>query len=434
MGSSLSPSETSRSSLASIGAPTDGSYFSAQYGLAGDKEDQSAMAALRASRGSLRVPPDESGGFLNMRMRGSSSKLNGSSRMWNTPGFAPDTVDSSMHAAVTAARLAADAKWQEDDKKMKRKGKGDEDGEKEGRNPYVAGGHRLLNTQIDISSDASAIDHLGRIDVACYLGGRLVQDLAAASPLWDAISELLQSRLSAPEYTAERLERRGSQGHAHGPAPPPPHTDAPHTDAPHEQPLESPRESSRGGSSRPLTVSSALGFQAFDADIKVSPRLCIAALRALESLCRDHVANQKMAFTRGHLMELLELAVVPAITKAEKKWMVHVLFVLLLGNADAQDKVIKCVFSQPLKDLLARLNHASEWLDWPSNEAALLSQLLGWEPLKVLHAGTNEIAPSVRRKQDAPRLHCALPDCDARPAGLPALGLPGDIQPGRSSC
>ena len=67
----------------------------------------------------------------------------------------------------------------------------------------------------------------------------------------------------------------------------------------------------------------------------------------------------------------------PAITKAEKKWMVHVRFVLLLGNAEAQDKVIKCVFSQPLKDLPARLNHASEWLGWPSNDAALLLQLLG---------------------------------------------------------
>jgi hypothetical protein len=67
-------------------------------------------------------------------------------------------------------------------------------------------------------------------------------------------------------------------------------------------------------------------------------------------------------------------------------------FVLLLGNAEAQDKVIKCVFSQPLKDLLARLNHASEWLGWPSNDAALLLQLLGWEPLKVLHAATNATA------------------------------------------
>lgn len=372
-----------------------GSFFSAQPGLRGGEEDQSAMAALRASRGSLRVPPDESwGASSSMRMRG-SNKFKSSSRMWDTHSFdgQPDTVDASMHAAVEAARLAAEAKRQEEDQKMKRKGKGDEDGEKEGQNPYVAGGHRLLKTQVDISSDASAIDHLGRIDVACYLGGRLVQDLAAASPLWDAISELLQCRLSAPEYTSERPERRGSrQGHTHEPAPPPP----PHTDvrsrAPHEQPLESPRESSRGESSSSLRVSSVPGFQALDADIKIPPRLCIAAVRALESLCRDHVANQKIAFTRGHLMELLELAVVPAITKAEKKWMVHVRFVLLLGNAEAQDKVIKCVFSQPLKDLLARLNHASEWLDWSSNDAALLLQLLGWEPLKVLHAANTATA------------------------------------------
>jgi hypothetical protein len=95
-------------------------------------------------------------------------------------------------------------------------------------------------------------------------------------------------------------------------------------------------------------------------------------------------------------MELLELAVVPAITKAEKKWMVHVLFVLLLGNAEAQDKVIKCAFSQPLKELLARLNHATEWLDWPSNEAALLLQLLGWEPLNVISTAPAPSAPQSR--------------------------------------
>lgn len=211
--------------------------------------------------------------------------------------------------------------------------------------PYLEDAKRFENNPLELRNEVTMISQLKNICYWSWLGGKSVQDVLADAGLFGSLLDVLQARLADPLY------------------------EAPHQESHHGF-------MSYVGSTFGLNVAVMSAMQ----KTKISPKGSIAAIRAIATLCRDHLRNQSLAQQSGLVITLVEYIAHPQISHMEKKWAVHALNSAILSNAVAQDMVLGCSRVDDLRSFCSSNFADSDWAVWPNNEVACLMHIFDWKP------------------------------------------------------
>ncbi|GBG28465.1 Hypothetical Protein FCC1311_046882 [Hondaea fermentalgiana] len=211
--------------------------------------------------------------------------------------------------------------------------------------PYLDDAHSLENKPLDLQDEEHLQTQLKHICFWAWLGGKEVQDVLVSGGIFGKILDILQARLSNPLYEGS------SEPSHHG-------------------------FMSYVGSTLGLSQMVAVHQQG----TKISSKGCVAALRAVATVCRDHLRNQSLAQQSGIVITLVEIIAHSRITVVEKKWAIHAMNAAILTDAAAQDMVLGCAKADELRSFCSHHFTDAEWASWPNNEVACLMHMLDWKP------------------------------------------------------
>jgi len=196
---------------------------------------------------------------------------------------------------------------------------------------YIEDANRIKNIfENEQISDDDALECLRRLPYLCFMGGNTVQDILSSS---NVITKIVQA-------------------------------------------LHLKEDSILRANSLSTTLMGFIRSHASSTDYPENTASTIVALKALASLCRDSKANQKLVVQTGIFTQLVQFIESPRPGLTEKKWCIQVVFMILLTQSDAAEKIMGDPNKGSFLTMLKLMADKSLWTSWPVNEAEQLLHVL----------------------------------------------------------